>query len=160
MAAGSTYTPLATTTLSSTSSAVTFSSISGAYTDLVLVYNGYASSGTANARFLINGDTGSNYSYTTLEGSGTAAGSARGSSQSSGYLWQTSLGNQTGTIHFLNYSNTTTYKTTLSRGGNPASYLSADVNLWRSTSAITSITVQGTTYQIGSTFSLYGIQSA
>ena len=160
MPAGNTYVAIAEQTLGSAAASVTFSSISGAYTDLVLVYNGYASSGTANARFLINGDTGSNYSYTTLEGSGSAAGSARGTSQTSGYLWQTSLGNQTGILQLLNYSNTTTYKTTLSRGGNPASYLAADVNLWRSTSAITSITIQGTTYQTGSTFTLYGIAAA
>ena len=39
MAAGSTYTPLATNTLSSSSASITFSSISGSYTDLVLVMN-------------------------------------------------------------------------------------------------------------------------
>jgi hypothetical protein len=39
MAAGNTYTPLATQTLGSAAASVTFSSISGAYTDLVLVLN-------------------------------------------------------------------------------------------------------------------------
>ena len=44
MAAGNTYVALATQTLGSATATVTFSSISGAYTDLVLVYNGqYAS---------------------------------------------------------------------------------------------------------------------
>jgi hypothetical protein len=36
MAAGNTYTPLATQTLGSAAASVTFSSISGAYTDLVV----------------------------------------------------------------------------------------------------------------------------
>ena len=40
MAAGSTYTPIATTTLGSAQADVTFSSISGSYTDLVLIIGG------------------------------------------------------------------------------------------------------------------------
>jgi len=37
MAAGKTYEPIATTTLSSSAATITFSSISGSYTDLVFV---------------------------------------------------------------------------------------------------------------------------
>ena len=66
MAAGSTYTPIATTTLSSAQSSVTFSSL-GSYTDIILVYAGTGTStDTQGIRFQVNGDTGTNYSNTTL----------------------------------------------------------------------------------------------
>jgi hypothetical protein len=40
-------------------------------------------------------------------------------------------------------------------------FLKASVGLWRNTAAITSITITNAgTYQIGSTFTLYGIASA
>ena len=42
-----TYEPIATTTLTTTTASVTFSSISGSYTDLILVINGTASAGVA-----------------------------------------------------------------------------------------------------------------
>jgi hypothetical protein len=54
-----TYEPIATTTLSSAQSSVTFSSISGSYTDLVLVSNVSGSGGNANLRVTLNSDTGS-----------------------------------------------------------------------------------------------------
>jgi hypothetical protein len=58
-----TYEPIATTTLGTSESSVTFSSISGSYTDLVLIC---AVKNTANngdeVAFQLNSDTGSNYS--------------------------------------------------------------------------------------------------
>jgi hypothetical protein len=65
-----------------------------------------------------------------------------------------------------NYSNSTTYKTTLSRinnaGGTTGVGAEANVGLWRSTAAITSITIGGQTGNLstGSTFTLYGIKGA
>jgi hypothetical protein len=63
-----------------------------------------------------------------------------------------------------NYSNTTTYKSVLSRTNNAATETKAVVGLWRATpAAITTIDV-GTgganTFQTGSTFTLYGIKGA
>jgi hypothetical protein len=62
----------------------------------------------------------------------------------------------------MNYSNATTYKTWLSRANRPSAGLDAIVGLWRSTAAITSITLSviSDTYSVGSTFSLYGIANA
>jgi len=78
----STYTPIATTTASGSSGTITFSGISGSYTDLILIYaakDGNSSTeGNANIQF--NSDTGSNYSYTNLYGNGSSAGSSRASS--------------------------------------------------------------------------------
>lgn len=165
MAAGSTYTPIATQTLSSSAASVTFSSISGAYTDLVLVCS-YIKSTTANARIQVNGNTATNYSNTALYGDGTTAASGRDSSVSYYYLtsqYTASTTNPTiGIVNFMNYSNTTTYKTIISRGGVASTGTDATVGLWRSTAAITSIelnTATGT-FSTGSTFTLYGIARA
>jgi len=63
MAAGATYEPIATTTVSgSSTSTVTFSSISGTYTDLVIIGNLGSQTTNAFPYLQFNGDTGSNYS--------------------------------------------------------------------------------------------------
>jgi len=174
MAAGSTYTPLATTTLGSTAADVTFSSISGSYTDLVLVVNARSNWTTDEYEGLgvqFNSDTGSNYSYTVLAGNGSAASSFRGSSQSKieGRLNPSYSSNTSPSANILqiqNYSNTTTYKTMLMRTNSSVEYykVTAIVGLWRSTSAITAIklfpTESGAQFVTGSTFTLYGIAAA
>ncbi len=164
MAAGNTYVAIATQTLGSAVSSVTFSSISGAYTDLVLVCNATSSSGSPNGLFLqVNGDTGTNYSSTRLYGTGSAAASVRESTTDRIMTgWTSSTGSTTMITHLMNYSNTTTNKTTLSRTSDAVSRVNVTVGLWRSTSAITSITLisESTNFTIGSTFSLYGISAA
>jgi hypothetical protein len=62
----------------------------------------------------------------------------------------------------MNYSNTTTNKTCISRAARTDVSTWAFVNLWRNTAAITSlrITGLGETYSTGSTFTLYGIKAA
>lgn len=162
----STYTPIATTTLGSAASTVTFSSISGTYTDLILVSSLVSTSATANIQATVNGDTGNNYSQTYLSGNGSAANSARNSNIGSmQFVWtSSSLNNTVGNaiMHFMNYSNTTTNKTVLARYNVAAGEATATVNLWRNTAAITSITVStsSNTWATGSTFTLYGVKSA
>lgn len=68
-------------------------------------------------------------------------------------------------INVENYSNTTTNKTVIARSNSSSSIAGtvAVAGLWRSTSAITSITVfctNGSNIKAGSTFSLYGIKAA
>lgn len=165
MAAGSTYTPIATYTLLGSASSYTFSSIPTTYTDLVLVMTATQGAGTSVYCQVGNGsvDTGSNYSYTGLYGSGSAAGSARASNQTGaylGYLGSTTIYNAIN--HFMNYSNTTTYKTILNRKNQSDQYVEADVALWRSTAAINTIKIypQSGNFDAGSTFTLYGIAAA
>ena len=160
MAAGSTYTPIATQTLGSTATSVTFSSISGAYTDLVLIFYGKGSTG-GNFTFQFNSDTGSNYSATILYADGSTAGSVQVSSQSSMNIGGVGTNFTTNIFHIMNYSNSTTYKTVLGRFSRPDE-VGAKVGLWRSTSNITSIVagVSGGNFAIGSTFTLYGIAAA
>lgn len=161
-----TYEPIATTTLGSASGTVTFSSIPGTYTDLVLVVNAKAvttTDGSVSLRF--NSDTGSNYSYTRLLGLGSGSLiSGRGTSLSQMLVGIVANSNLSSTIVSVNnYSNSTTYKSVIGKSGKADSYVTADVGLWRSTAAITSISFivnDGGNYATGSTFTIYGIKAA
>ena len=169
MAAGSTYTPIATTTLGSTTASYTFTSIPGTYTDLVLVLGNVNVTDAAQNLLQFNSDTGSNYSRTALSGQGTAPSSGRTSNETSIMLETTFYpsfnGNKdyTGIWNIMNYSNTTTYKTVIGRGSSASVGTGASASLWRSTSAITSIKIQpayGYSYSSGAVFTLYGIKAA
>jgi hypothetical protein len=159
-----TYEKIATTTLGSNQNTVTFSSISGSYTDLIVISDGN-STGSANINLRFNSDSGSNYSRTRMYGDGSSAGSDRNSNQTSindivGTINSTtSRGNYIAQIQ--NYSNTTTYKTAIVRG-NSQQYAMAGVGLWRSTSAINTIELicgDAANFRSGSTFTLYGIKA-
>jgi hypothetical protein len=168
MAAGSTYTPIQTTTLGSAQNQVNLTSIPSIYTDLVLVMSnaGFNAGSSAYIR-CGNGsiDTGTNYSDTYLYWNGSAASSGRDTSTSSGTNF-VDIGTNNygmGIIHFMNYSNTTTYKTWLARGQSDNQNSYQTVGLWRSTSAINQIQLNvgsSRTFNVGSTFTLYGISCA
>lgn len=164
-----TYQLINTQTLGTATGTVSFSSISGTYTDLVLVITGKTSTGAYNCRFRLNGDTGSNYSFTELYGTGSSAASGRSTSQTSGrfdnYATPSTTGMYLTVAQFMNYSNSTTYKTVISRANNAAGTYPGtqeNVNLWRNTAAITQIDVSPQftdTWAVGSTFMLYGIKA-
>ena len=165
MAAGSTYTPLATQTLGTAAGSITFSSISGSYTDLVLISTfGVTAGDDLYLRF--NGDTGGNYSTTRLWGNGTAVSSNRTTNDTG--IQPRTPANQPSTVttmyrgNIMNYANTTTYKTVLSRYDFASGAADADVGVWRNTAAITSVTflLLSSTFVTGSTFTLYGIAAA
>lgn len=158
-----TYSQIATTTLGSATASYTFTSIPSTYTDLFLVLSGSASAGSSVFIRVGNGsiDSGSNYSRTGMQGDGTSASSYRGSNETQmTFDWfSTVIG--VSNIHFLNYSNTTTNKTILYRGGWANTSTHAGVGLWRSTSAINQIQVGSYSYNMnsGTTISLYGIKA-
>lgn len=160
----STYVPIASQTLTGAAT-ITFTSIPQNFTDLILVSSAKNSSGSAGTyQITINSDSGSNYSATYLLGNGTAASSGRFTNNTVAYLSRSAnpAGSEfsPGIVQFMNYSNTTTYKTILSRGNEASSSTAAFVNLWRSTAAITSISIEqpgGGSFAAGSTFNLYGI---
>lgn len=165
MAAGSTYTPIATYTVPSNTTSYTFSSIPSTYTDLVVVCRAGAVS-NSDLTFRVNGDTGTNYSSTFLWGDGSTAGSARTTSVAFGYFTYygsiETLGHSVHIGQFMNYSNTTTYKTVLARSANASRGVDAVANLWRNTAAINSITLIGANANLlaGSVLTLYGISAA
>jgi hypothetical protein len=166
MAAGATYEPIATTTLGSAQASVTFSSL-GSYTDIVAIVNVKNTVGAGywlQAQF--NGFTSNQYSTTVLQGNGSAASSYRYSNESDGVrCGATYTSNFTpAIINILNYSNSTTFKTVLSRFNDGGNTVQALVGLFRQTGVITSIKFQieaGTAnIASGSTFTLYGIAAA
>jgi len=166
MAAGGTYEPIATNTLSSPASSITFSSISGSYTDLILITSASSdiSADTNDITCQFNSDTGSNYSTVYVYGTGSSASSGS-TNNSSGVLIARHHATEyaAGITHFQNYSNTTTYKNVLSRGSAASTITIAYAGVWRNTAAITSIVLTPTSasnFDSGSTFSLYGILTA
>lgn len=165
MAAGPTYEPIATQTLSSIAASVTFSSIPGTYTDLILVASTANNSGATNLRLQFNGDTATNYSSTRIYGDGSSATSDRTStavSMSVGIIGASSTEFGVFTLQIQNYANTTTYQTVLARAGYASGYVTLTAGLWQSNAAVTSVLVNssGADFVVGSTFTLYGILAA
>lgn len=161
-----TYEPIATTTVSGTSTgSIVFSSFSG-YTDLKIIATGTGvTAGSIYLRF--NSDTGTNYSYTELYGDGTSPISSRISSNPFIALGAVGLSTTIPHLHIVdvfNYSGSTN-KTVLVNGSednNGSGYVYRNVALWRNTAAITSISVLRTSGFLGNGFTatLYGIKAA
>jgi hypothetical protein len=160
--ATNTYVALKQTTVSSATTSVTISGIPATYTDLVAVIQSTTSSPAPSTSLQFNGDTTSNYSHTYLTGDGSSASSSRNSTDRALIAYNGTVGSNPNTVivNIMNYANTTTYKTFLSRASNATYGTDAVVGMWRKTpEAINSITfLTGTTgFAVGSTFSLYGI---
>lgn len=162
----STYEKIATNTVSGTSTTtVTFSSIPSTYTDLVMVVRGGCDNGSLRMQF--NSDTGTNYSVTVMAGTGSAANSTRQSNQNAiliAGIYAAATATSNSITQIQNYSNTTTYKTALSRNNEATGETNASVGMWRNTAAISTVSItaiNGTgTWFNGSTINLYGIKSA
>jgi hypothetical protein len=61
----------------------------------------------------------------------------------------------------MNYSNTSTFKSSLSRVDYAIGFTAPATQLWRNTAAITSIALSvGSSFSTGSIFTLYGIKAA
>jgi hypothetical protein len=156
-----TYKALATVTLGTSAASVTFSSIPATYRDLVMVLNCKVVSGDRFPRGVLNADTGSNYQRVALQSDGLSVFSNTGTDA---FL---TLGNANTTFaynsvtHFMDYSATDKHKTVICRSGVTGLQIRAITNRWANTDAITSIKVEldGSSYDTGSTFSLYGIAS-
>ncbi len=153
-----TYTPLATVTLGTAVSSVTFSSIPATYRDLIAVYNGTAATG-GDLYMTLNADS-SNYSMVRMLGSTTVTSVA----ESTREIGLARTGETSLIVQIMDYSATDKHKTTLSRSNGPTatSVVAAYASRYASTSAITSVgfTINGGhNFQTGSTFALYAIAS-
>ena len=160
-----TFEPIASTTLGANTTSVTLSSIPQTFTDLVLVVN-FKNTTSVDMFLYFNNVSTSIYSDTQLYGSGTTIASYRQSNAGAGLLDLGALGFGTewGTtiIQIMNYSNTTTNKTYITRSSFSALSVGATVGLWRSTNAINEIKITSSSANAiasGSTFSLYGIRA-
>ena len=164
-----TYEKIATTTLSSAASSITFSSIAASWTDLRLTITGTIIAGNVY-RIQCNGDTSGNYSVTVLEADGGTISSSRGTNNTS-ILAGFSYGGSATIPQFVSYDIFSyagaTYKTALVTAsvnqGSASGYIARHVGLWRNTAAITSIAIttsSGGDVPSGVTATLYGILKA
>lgn len=163
------YESIASATVGS-AGVITFSSIPSTYKHLQLRYMAKCTSATA-AYMRFNGDTATNYAWHYLNGTGSAVGAA-------GYATQAQIGFTppdsgigssqftVGIVDIADYESTTKFKTVRTFCGIDVNGVGGDVamdsGLWRSTSAISSITITtfGTDFVSGSTFALYGVKGA
>lgn len=164
--------PIAYTSLSSTTNNITFSSIPQIYQDLRLViFVRSAATGTFQASYFTTNISGSNYSETWIVGDGSSAASSRYSNISLSYIGYIPAAGATSgiygaqTLDLLNYANTSTFKSGLSRSASDANGSGKTelyANLIRGTSGITSITIGDggvTGFASGSTFELFGVRA-
>ena len=162
-----TYDPVQTNTLATATPSITFSSISQDYTDLVLVIAGIESANQyVGIRF--NGDSTAVYSQNRLAGQSGAPFADRQSGATFGRL---SVGNPSKRFNCVcnipDYTNSTRSKAWLSRF-NIADSSDPMVGIicgrWTATPApITSITITTSTadnFNVGTSFTLYGIKAA
>jgi len=172
IANASSFESIATVSLTSSASGVDFTSIPSTYQHLQLRISAKtdrASDNNGYGSYRFNSDTGSNYSWHQLYGDGSGAGGGSGSNSTSLPL-NAFGGSSNGSfgaavIDILDYANTNKYKTTINLNGldyNGGGEINLIPGLWRSTSAISSITiVRGfavNNWVAGSVFALYGIK--
>jgi hypothetical protein len=166
------YDSLATVT-SPAATSVTFSGIPTGYKHLQIRMIGRIDrAGEANDFFTIryNLDTGSNYSWHALEGSGSAVYGESSSSTSlprNGDIAATTAASGifgVGVIDILDYTNTNKYKTTRTltgRDANGSGWVWFGSSLWMNTAAISTINIlptYGTGFQANTQFALYGVK--
>ena len=164
-----TYEPIATTTLSSAASSITFSSIPATYTDLRVVFTGTVTEAGETLYYRFNSDSGSNYSVTQLYANGSGAASRRltGATQiSTTYAYSLAATNpQMITFDVFSYASAGVHKTTLGTHlGDDDGTGGVDLTIgqWSNASAITSIYLfcSYLTFKTGTIATLYGIKGA
>lgn len=169
---------IATFTLGSPTANITFSSIPSTYTHLqirCLTRTAGTPSDRDSFYMQINSDTGSNYAWHYLSGDGTSITAGGTTSTTQLVVGEQSANGYTSgmfspfIIDILDYTNTNKFKTVRTYGGfdsngtgNEKGVSSIRSGLWRSTSAISSITLfagGGRNTVANAQFALYGIKS-
>ena len=165
--------PLQVVTVGTTSvSNITFTNIPSTYTHLQLrtFLFGVNATATGSINVQFNSDTGSNYAFHLLNGSGSAAAAYGAASSGNGRFFGYGGGIRTlyataGVVDILDYANTNKYKTMRGLAGNDfngSGEIQLSSSLWQNTNAITSIKIYGSDQNFGqySTIALYGIKGA
>jgi len=157
----SSYESIATYTIGSGgSSSITFSSMGTGFTHLQIRIMSKGS-GLVNPTMIFNADTGANYADHVLYGDGATAASSANINYTVMLLPAVSSA-QPGCmiIDILDAFNTSKFNTVRALGGfdaNGSGYVQLFSNLWRSTTAVSSINFAGTTFAQYSSFALYGV---
>jgi hypothetical protein len=167
------YESIATTTLGTATTTITFSSIPSTYTHLQIRGIARATGSFTNADGLIrfNSDTGANYAHHALYGDGASVTATAGTSTTSGrFARNAQIANSSTAscfsafvIDILDYANASKYKTVRTLVGydaNGSGISELESSLWQSTSAFTQIdlTTDGGNFAQYSSFALYGVK--
>lgn len=164
-----TYDAIATTTLTSQQSSITFSSISAGYTDLRLVIEGIMSTNNVTPSLRFNSDSGTNYAYIGNYGDGSlTTASIQGTSQtgiSFGLLRLWDVQNPFSRIvDIFSYADSGNKSILVQEINMTPSAGTAGFFAWRwgNTAAITSLTLVTNTgfFDVGFIATLYGILKA
>lgn len=157
----SAYVPLANLTLTSSATSVTFSSISQAYRDLVVVVTAAKSGGNDAVTMQLNGSSSTIYSGVYMRGNGSSAASSTSGENDrfnfSGGLGFLNTDGYNAVINIIDYSVTDKHKTVLCRADNAGLGTVATTARFQSTTAITSLSIFSSTAMTSGTFALYGI---
>jgi len=165
------YDLLETTVLASSASSVTFTGL-GSYSDYTHLQIRYVTQATSTSDIFLrmNADTGSNYAYHWLQGTGSTVSSVGASSQNHIRVFgaDANPGGDVfapGVIDILDFSSSSKNTTTRTLAGRnaTANRIFLLSGLYNDTSAVTSISLtEGSTgnFVTGSRFSLYGIKAA
>ena len=163
------FSSIATQTVGSGgASSVTFSAIPSTYTHLQIRCNVLMGT-TVDLDLQFNSDTGANYAYHALYGTGSAAGSLAATSTSNGvYFGQYRTGATSAcgaVVDILDYTNVNKNKTVRALSGIDTNSTNGIVfltsGLWMNTSAISNITIyskDAISFAQYSSFALYGIR--
>lgn len=163
---------VSTVTLGSAAASIEFTSIPQDGTDLVYVASLRCSSTAVLARHYFNGDTGSNYEWRWLRGTGSAAssGSSGGASLYGLTSWVNGSGATANTfsnfsVYVPNYTvsqNKSWSVDAVDENNATASYQNITAGIWNQTTAVSSISISVNTgnLEAGSTVSLYKITKA
>ena len=163
----STYTFLQTATSGTGETSITFSNISQDYTDLILVSNMAFTASGKDFRLYVGNETideTASYSaiYTAMSSGSPSSSFLTDSYYIAGYRllgggtnWQNSI------YQIQNYSNPSVFKNILLRVNDASAEVLAGIAVWRSLSAIKTLTLWTNGVLVsGSTFNLYGIKAA
>lgn len=170
-----TYVALAKTVLTGSQTTVTFSGISNAYTDLILLVSSRDSTSNKFGQFYVTTNTSSstNQSVTRLYGATTSVASDRDSNTSAMNVGMTDAATATSNtfgsleLYFPNYTgsaNKIISATTVTENNGTTGFeqfIHTSASLLNNTGAITSISLQSSTQFVsGSRFDLYGIKNS
>jgi len=163
-----TYEPIATITVGTATNPITFNSIPNTYTDLRLVVVGGNAGGTGLFSFRLNGLSTSIYSQTIIQSDGSSATSSRYTSNN--YIYGSASGVSLSvamtTLDLFSYTGSTnkTMLLSFSADANGSGHTSGTAAMAQITSAITSISIYGSSggsnINVGTTATLYGIKKA
>lgn len=167
LGAATDYESIATVTVGAGgASSVSFTGIVGTYSHLQVRAMNLSGAATGDVRAQFNSDTASNYSlhYVAGDGASTYAGGGANTTYAYGGQGGSSANPAVFVLDVLDYANVNKYKTTRTLSGydpnGAGGWIFLGSGNWRSTSAITSISlfINGYNFNQYSSFALYGIK--